>query len=124
MRGLAVLVFGQEPSATWRPNFEPLGLYCYKNAKNPNDPASSRDHTGACGCENTQFRWTDGELYMMESHAHGCSVFPSYDKTAEGDCSYFRIRSMKNGRILANVSESLGHAFFSASRSEGIKNQR
>ena len=35
----------------------------------------------------------DGELVMMESTEHGCDVvFPGYNSTTEGDCSYFRIR--------------------------------
>jgi hypothetical protein len=35
----------------------------------------------------------DGELIMMESTEHGCDVvFPRYNSTTEGDCSYFRIR--------------------------------
>ena len=65
---------GQAPSSSWRPNFSPLGgpgqsLYCWKDAQNPNLP-HAHGHIGSCGCENTQFRWTDGALYMMESHAH------------------------------------------------------
>ena len=72
-------------------------------------------HSGGCGCENTQFRWTDGQLYMMESHGHDCNpMFEGYNTTLEGDCSYFRIRHMLSGRIIANVSESLRHSFFSA----------
>jgi hypothetical protein len=107
------MALGQEPSASWKPNFTPLGLFCYKDGQNPNKP-HSRDHLGSCGCENTQFRWTDGTMYMMESHAHGCSVFDGYNTTIEGDCSYFRIRHMESGRVVANVSQSLGHSFFSA----------
>ena len=112
---------GQAPSSSWKPNFSPLGgpgqsLYCWKDAQNPNLP-HAHDHIGSCGCENTQFRWTDGALYMMESHAHGCdTVFGAigYNTTRDGDCSYFRVRHMDTGRVLANVSASLGHAFFSA----------
>ena len=69
---------------------------------------------GGCGCENTQFRWK-GELMIMESHGHGCDyVFPWYNTTEQGDCTYFRIRSMSTGIIIANVSESIDHSFFSA----------
>lgn len=56
----------QQPSSTWKPNFEPLGMFCYKNSKNPNIPPSRQHdfpHSGGCGCENTQFRWIDGEMY-------------------------------------------------------------
>lgn len=108
----------QNPTPSWRPNFTPLGLFCFKDAQNPNvDPAGQHlyPHSGGCGCENTQFRWTDGELYMMESHGHDCDpIFAGYNSSQEGDCSYFRIRHMLSGRIVANVSESLRHSFFSA----------
>ena len=108
----------QVPKPSWKPNFTPLGLFCFKDAQNPNVPAALQHeypHSGGCGCENTQFRWTDGELYIMESHGHSCdTMFPGYNTTVDGDCSYFRIRHMMTGRILANVSESLGHSFFSA----------
>ena len=111
-------VAAQNPTPSWRPNFEPLGLFCYKDAQNPNvDPERQHDypHSGGCGCENTQFRWTDGQLYMMESHGHDCDpIFPNYNSSTEGDCSFFRIRHMLSGRIVANVSESLRHSFFSA----------
>jgi hypothetical protein len=93
-------------------------FYCIimQDARNPNDP-DSHDHIGSCGCENTQFRWTDGQLYMMESHDHGCdTIFSSigYNSSLDGDCSFFRIRHMESGRVIANVSESLYHSFFSA----------
>jgi hypothetical protein len=114
--GLACLALAQTPSPSWKPNFVPLGLFCYKDAKNPNEPAS-HDHIGGCGCENTQFRWTDGSLYMMESHSHGCdTVFADigYNTTRDGDCSFFRIREMESGLVVASISQSLGHSFFSA----------
>ena len=117
--GLALLLSGglaQPPSASWRPNFTPLGLYCYNDAHNPDLP-DAHDHVGSCGCENTQFRWTDGQFYVMESHSHGCdTTFGAlgYNTTRDGDCSYFRIRHMDSGRVIANVHESLGHSFFSA----------
>ena len=107
----------QPPNAKWTPNFQPLGLYCYHDAPDPNIPPHSHQHSGGCGCENTQFRWTDGELYLMESHGHDCdAVFSDigYNKTRDGDCSYFRIRHMITGRVIANVSESIRHSFFSA----------
>ena len=74
--GLALLLSGglaQPPSASWRPNFTPLGLYCYNDAHNPDLP-DAHDHVGSCGCENTQFRWTDGQFYVMESHSHHVSI--------------------------------------------------
>ena len=125
-RGVAALLIlalpspkeAQNPTPSWRPNFSPLGLFCFKDAQNPNvDPAGQHlyPHSGGCGCENTQFRWTDGELYMMESHGHDCDpIFAGYNSSQEGDCSYFRILHMLSGRIVANVSESLRHSFFSA----------
>eukprot|EP01052_Picozoa_sp_SAG31_P034521 SAG31_NODE_4047_length_3638_cov_1.867477_1_plen_293_part_00 len=111
-------VSSQQPTAGWQPNFTPLGLYCFKGSQNVNVPAA-RQHefplSGGCGCENTQFRWTDGELYIMESHGHKCDpIFAGYNSSVEGDCTYFRIRHMLSGRIVANVSESLRHSFFSA----------
>jgi hypothetical protein len=52
---------------------------------------------------------------MMESHGHDCDpIFEGYNSSQEGDCSFFRIRHMLSGRIVANVSESLRHSFFSA----------
>ena len=117
---LAATALAQEPTPSWRPNFTPLGLFCFKDAQNPNiDPEQQREyeHSGGCGCENTQFRWTDGQLYMMESHGHNCDpIFEGYNSSTEGDCTYFRIRHMLSGRIIANVSESLRHSFFSAVR--------
>jgi hypothetical protein len=111
---LASAAVAQKPSASWKPNFEPLGLFCYNDAKLPNDP-DSHDHIGGCGCENTQFRWTDSNMYMLESHSHGCdTIFADYNTTRDGDCSFFRIRDMQSGRVLANISASLGHSFFSA----------
>merc|ERR1711871_766351 len=111
------LILSQPPTSKWTPNFQPLGLYCYKSAPNPNMPSNAQQHGGGCGCENTQFRWTDGELYIMESTGHSCDqVFSNigYNSTRDGDCSYFRIRHMITGRVIANVSESLQHSFFSA----------
>jgi hypothetical protein len=116
--GAVPAAVSQRPTADWQPNFTPLGLFCSKTAQNVNVPASSQHdfpHSGGCGCENTQFRWTDGQLYMMESHGHDCDpMFEGYNTTVEGDCTYFRIRHMLSGRIIANVSESLRHSFFSA----------
>ena len=114
----ANVVVAQNPTASWHPNFEPLGLFCYHNSKNPNIPVADQRkfaHSGGCGCENTQFRWSDGEMYMMESHGHNCDpIFPGYNSTIDGDCTFFRIRHMATGRVIANVSESLYHSFFSA----------
>jgi hypothetical protein len=108
------VAIAQNPSTSWKPNFEPLGLFCYKDAKLPNYP-DSHDHIGGCGCENTQFRWTDGSMYMLESHSHGCeTIFANYNTTRDGDCSFFRIREMESGRVIANISASIGHSFFSA----------
>eukprot|EP00665_Eupelagonemidae_sp_cell47_P002174 gene2174-8526_t len=103
---------GQDPPPGWAPNFASLGPYCWKDAPSAN---ADLPRAGGCGCENTQFRWK-GELMIMESHARGCDyVFQGYNSTARGgDCSYFRIRSMATGRVVANVSESIDHAFFSA----------
>ena len=79
------------------PNHESSGVHCYEGAPNPNMPAGH--HIGSCGCENTQVR-VDGKLYMMESSAHGCDeVMPGYNTTAEGDCTYFRLRDMETGWV-------------------------
>ena len=113
-----LIALGQNPTSSWRSNFEPLGLFCYKNAKNPNLPVAEQHefaHSGGCGCENTQFRWTNDEMFMMESHGHNCDpIFPGYNSTVDGDCTFFRIRNMATGIVVANVSESLYHSFFSA----------
>ena len=109
-----VAVQAQDPSASWTPtNHESIGMHCYSGAPNPNKP-HVRGHMGGCGCENTLLR-LDGQLYMMESAEHSCEeVFDGYNSTAEGDCSYFRIRNASSGMVIANVSQSLRHSFFAA----------
>ena len=109
---LGSIVSAQDPTSSWRPNHhESNGMYCYKGAPNPNKPVH---HGGGCGCENTLLR-LDGKLYMMESAEHACSgIFPGYNSTLEGDCSYFRIRDATTGMVLSNVSNSLRHSFFAA----------
>ena len=91
------VVQSQDPQGDWKPNgYVSLGPHCYKDAANPNNP-DSHSHDGGCGCENTQMR-IDGHLIMMESTGHGCEdVFPGYNQTTQGDCSYFRIRNMSTG---------------------------
>eukprot|EP00054_Salpingoeca_dolichothecata_P026267 m.186962 g.186962 ORF g.186962 m.186962 type:complete len:351 (+) comp25607_c0_seq4:185-1237(+) len=111
---IAVVTLAQNPTPQWNPSYQSLGVYCWADAPNPNEP-TTRGHVGGCGCENTNFR-IQGQLYMMESTGHSCDVvFPGYNSTLLGDCSYFRIRNMTSGRIIANVSQSLGHSFFAAS---------
>jgi hypothetical protein len=87
-------------------------MHCYEGAPNPNK--WNGHHIGGCGCENTLLR-LDGKLYMMESTAHSCDeIYPGYNSTIEGDCSYFRIRDATTGIVLSNVSNSLRHSFFAA----------
>jgi hypothetical protein len=85
----------------------------FQDAPNPNNPASAarNAHDGGCGGENTMLR-IDGKLIMMESTEHSCDVvFPGYNTTTEGDCSYFRIRHVygtcRHGEH-ASLSFSLG----------------
>lgn len=52
-------------------------------------------------------------------HVHLCNFvlkifFVSGVPFAVSNGSYFRIRELSSGRIISNVSESVGHAFFSA----------
>eukprot|EP00041_Stephanoeca_diplocostata_P024422 m.618327 g.618327 ORF g.618327 m.618327 type:complete len:332 (+) comp22527_c2_seq4:210-1205(+) len=109
---LHVTVKAQDPTSGWRPRFTSLGPYCYNGAKNPNMP--SGHHDGGCGCENTPLRIRD-QMYMMESTGHGCDdAFPGYNTTKLGDCSFFRIRDLESGAVIANVSQSLRHSFCSA----------
>ena len=42
------------------------------------------------------------------SHTH------THAEHTQGDCSYFRIRNVTTGIIVANVSQSLRHSFFAA----------
>merc|ERR1719225_2510173 len=94
----------QDPGPRWKPNHHiSLGMHCYSGAPNPNIPGGGH-HNGGCGCENTPLR-LDGKLYMMESTSHSCeNIFPGYNSTTQGDCSYFRIRDMITGMVIANVS--------------------
>lgn len=110
---MAARVGAQSPTKSWKPNHASNGMHCFDSAPNPNAP-TSHDHAGGCGCENTPLR-LDGRLLMMESSGHGCdTVFPGYNSSVSGDCSYFRLRDMHTGMIIANVSESRRHAFFAA----------
>ena len=80
--------------ADWQPRYDATGVYT--NALW--DPA-----------ESTPFRFK-GKMYVMES-VEGDGRF--FNKTTQGG-SFFRITDLATGIVLQNVSESLGHAFFSA----------
>lgn len=100
-------VAAQEPTASWKPRYTSLGAFCSKGLKG-ND--------GDCGCENTQFRQQNGSMYIMESVAtHPCNkLFPVAGAGNSGACSYFRIRELRTGRIVSNVSHAIDHDFCSA----------
>ena len=102
----------QEPTKAWRPRYTSLGSFCSKGLKG-ND--------GDCGCENTQFRTQNGSMYIMESVAtHPCRrLFPAVAPGNAQACSYFRIRELLTGRIVANISESIDHDFCSAVADHG-----
>ena len=102
-----VLALGlaQEPPRGWAPKMTSLGPFCSKGI---------RGNDGDCGCENTPFRTQAGKMHIMESVAtHPCSrLFPSSGSSQA--CSYFRIRELATGKIVANVSEAIDHDFCSA----------
>jgi hypothetical protein len=102
----------QEPPTGWKPRYQSLGAFC-SHGLHGND--------GDCGCENTQFRQANGSMYIMESvSTHPCErLFPAAAKGNSGACSYFRIRELQTGRVVANVSESLDHDFCSALADHG-----
>lgn len=80
-------------SRNWTPRYNATGIYTNKLWK----PA-----------ESTPFRFK-GEMYVMESVEGNGGFF-----SKEEGGSYFRITKLSSGAILRNVSESIGHAFFSA----------
>jgi len=102
-----VLALGlaQEPPRGWAPKMTSLGPFCSKGI---------RGNDGDCGCENTPFRTQAGKMHIMESVAtHPCSrLFPRSGSSQA--CSYFRIRELATGKIVANVSEAIDHDFCSA----------
>jgi hypothetical protein len=77
----------------WLPRYQAMGVY-----------TNTRWHAA----ESTPFRFK-GKMFVMESVEGGGGFF-----TKEQGGSYFRITDMASGVVLRNVSESIGHAFFSA----------
>ena len=44
-------VLSQHPSSHWRVNYEPLGMFCFKESQNPNIPQADQHqypHSGGC----------------------------------------------------------------------------
>ena len=97
----------QEPPHGWTPRYTSLGPFCSHGL---------RGNDGECGCENTQIRQQNGSMYIMESvSTHPCDrLFPRAAAGNRGACSYFRIRELRTGRIVSNVSGSINHDFCSA----------
>eukprot|EP00729_Bicosta_minor_P003472 gene3472-22402_t len=82
------------PPPNWKPNWENTGVY-----------TSAPWHAA----ESTPFRF-QGSMYVMESVEGGGGYF----NTSQEGGSFFRIADLHTGTVLVNVSESIGHAFFSA----------
>eukprot|EP01043_Picozoa_sp_COSAG02_P011603 COSAG02_NODE_430_length_22462_cov_52.755042_9_plen_666_part_00 len=82
------------PAPSWLPRYDATGVYTNSLWKS---------------AESTPFRF-NGRMYVMES-VEGDGNF--FNKTTQGG-SYFRITDLTTGIVLRNVSESIGHAFFSA----------
>lgn len=81
------------PPPGWLPRYEATGVYTNKLWHS---------------AESTPFRFK-GKMYVMESVEGGGGYF---NKSQGG--SFFRITDLSTGIVLRNVSESIGHAFFSA----------
>eukprot|EP00729_Bicosta_minor_P017154 gene17154-8998_t len=101
------IAVAQEPTSNWSPRYKSLGPFCSHGLKG-ND--------GDCGCENTPFRTQSGDMYIMESvDTHPCNkLFPKAAPDNDQACGYFRIRELSTGKVVSNVSQSIGHNFCSA----------
>ena len=91
--GASALGGSPPPAPHWTPRYNHTGVYTW---------------TPWHAAESTPFRFK-GKIYVMESVEGGGGFF-----SKEQGGSFFRIADLETGNVLVNVSESIGHAFFSA----------